>query len=178
MVRTRIRSQIEAASLICPEIAPALPLIDDEAFERRLYVEILDKFTAGMRLLAQAPQLRLFADRDVGVLVLLALSLDADDSDSMPPSGPMKLSIAALARRFRVSRTHILRMVRDAEAAGLLTRTGEKGEQVCFSPQLREGLRNLIAAMFQYVTVCATAVLPKVESFLEHDPIRLDRIMP
>ena len=163
MVRTRIRSQIEAASLICPEVAPAIAQLDNPEFERRLYIDFLDKFISGMRLLAQAPQLRLFADRDVGVLVLLALSLDADAADAMPPTGPMKLSIAALARRFRVSRTHILRMVRDAEAAGLLTRIGEKGEQVCFSPQLREGLRNLIAAMFQYLTVCATAVLPAAD---------------
>ena len=53
--------------------------------------------------------------------------------------------------------------MRDAEAAGLLARIGEKGEQVSFSPQLREGLRNLIAAMFQYVTACATAILPPAD---------------
>ena len=163
MVRTRLRSQIEAAALIFPELGPAILLMGSEDFERRFYLEILSKFNSGMRLLAPAPQLRLFADRDVGVLVLLTLSLETDASDEMPPSGPMKLSIAGLARRYRVSRTHILRMVRDAEAEGLLTRVGEKGEMVCFSPQLREGLRNLIAAMFQYLTVCATAVLPEAD---------------
>jgi DNA-binding GntR family transcriptional regulator len=65
------------------------------------------------------------------------------------------LSIAALARRFRVSRTHVLRLIRDAESAGLLIRLGEKGELVSFAPQLRQGIRDFFAAIFQLTALCA-----------------------
>jgi hypothetical protein len=161
MVRTRLRGQLEVASILCPEIAPAAARLDDPAFERLFHCRLLSQYKSGMRLLAYAPAIRLFAERDVGVLVLLALMLGAEGSESVPHEGPLPLSIAALARRFRVSRTHILRMVRDAEAAGLVSRVGERGEQLVFSPQLRADLRNLVASMYQYVTVCADAVLSR-----------------
>jgi hypothetical protein len=159
MVRTRLRSQLEVASILAPEIAPAAKGLDDPEFERLFYCRLLDQYNAGMRLLAYAPAIRLFAERDVGVLVLLSLMLGGEAAELVPPEGPMPLSIAALARRFRVSRTHILRMVRDAEAAALVSRTGAKGEQLVFSPELRADLRNLVASMYQYVTLCAAAVL-------------------
>jgi len=54
-----------------------------------------------------------------------------------------------------VSRTHVLRLVRDAEAAGLLSRVGEKGEQVAFSPKLQQALRQLFAYIFQFSALCA-----------------------
>ena len=159
MVRMRLRSQIEVASILCPEIAPSAGFLADPDFARAFHCGLLGQFNAGMRLLANAPSVRLFAERDVGVLVLFALMLDADPSQALPPEGPMPLSIAALARRFRVSRTHILRLIRDAEAAGSLSRIGDKGELVTFSPELRDGLRNLLAAMFQFVGLCAWTVL-------------------
>ena len=155
MTRSRLRAQLEAAAMICPEIAPAVERLDHPPFERRFYLQSLARFRSGMRLLTHAPVLRLFADRDVGLLVLYALMLGASASDGLPPAEPVPLSIAALSRRFRVSRTHILRLIRDAEAAGLLSRVGERGEQVRFSPELQDALRNFVAAGLQHVGVCA-----------------------
>jgi hypothetical protein len=155
MTRSRLEVQLSAAAMVCPEIAPALEQFDRPDIERFFYLQSLSRFKSGMRLLAHAPALRLFADRDVGVLVLYALMLGAPDLDEMPPAGPVPLSIAALSRRFRVSRTHILRLIRDAEAAGLLSRGGERGELVSFSPELRQGFRDFVAAGLQHVAVCA-----------------------
>ena len=159
MVRTRLRSQLEVAAMLNPEIGPAAARLDEAAFARRFHCRVLAQYNAGMRLLAHSPAIQLFAERDVGVLVLLALMLGAGPGEPVPSEGRVPLSIAALARRFRVSRTHILRMLRDAEAAGLVARVGDKGEQLVFSPHLRNDLRNLVASMYQYVTVCAAAVL-------------------
>ena len=65
----------------------------------------------------------------------------------MPPTRPVPISIAALARRFAVSRPHVLKLLRDAEAAGLITRSGDR---VLFKPALAEGARNFFATMFLY----------------------------
>ena len=50
-------------------------------------------------------------------------------------------------------------MARDAEAAGLISCVGDKGEQIVFSAELRSDLRIQVASMYQYVTVCAASVL-------------------
>jgi hypothetical protein len=155
MTGSRLRGQLEVAAMIWPEVAPALERFDDPDFARPFYLESLNRFRSGMRLLSRAPTLRLFADRDVGVLILYALMLGATGADPFPARGPVSLSIAGLSRRFRVSRTHILRLIRDAEAAGLLSREGDRGELVSFSPELQEGVRDFVAAGLQHVAICA-----------------------
>ena len=164
IARTRLRPQIAAAAMVCPQVAPAVDLFEDPEFERRMYSSLLERYDAGMRLIPHGPALRLFAERDVGVLVLFSLLLEAPASDRLSEDTPLPLSIAALARQFRVSRTHILRLIRDGETAGLLFRAGERGEQVRFSPRLLEDLSRFVAATFQYLALCAWQAMPTDET--------------
>jgi hypothetical protein len=154
-MRSRLAAEFAAIAAICPEISPAAERLGDPGFEREMAAEFLRRWRIGARFTDHAPDLRLFAERDVGVMILLALMLEADPADPLPPANPIPLSIAGLARRFRVSRTHVLRLIRDAEAAGLIIRLGEKGERICFAPRLREGLRDFFAAIFQLTALCA-----------------------
>jgi hypothetical protein len=153
--RSRLGAEFAALAMVCPEIAPAAERLGDPDFEREMAVEFLKRWRIGARFIDHAPDLRLFLERDVGIVTLFALMLEADPSEPVPPANPVPLSIAALARRFRVSRTHILRLIRDAESAGLMTRLGEKGEQIAFAPKLREAIRDFFAAMFQLTALCA-----------------------
>jgi len=157
--RARLAAQLASIVMLAPALGPAAERLGTPDFDRGLYAEFLRRFSGGARLLADAPQLRLFSERDVGMLCLFAMMLGGEPTDTIPPERPVTLSIAALARRFTVSRTHILRLVRDAEAAGLLRRQGTKGELVAFAPELRQGLRNFFAAMFQLAALCARAGL-------------------
>ena len=56
--------------------------------------------------------------------------------DVFPPRGPATIVIAAMSRRFSVSRTHIIRLLRATEAAGLIRR--DASETTVF---LKEALR-------------------------------------
>ena len=161
--RSRTAYQFASAAMVCPEIAPGVERLADPAFERQVFTEFHGRFPTRPYVVEQFPEMRLFTDRDAGVMTLFVLMLGADPSDSLPPSRPVPLSIAALARQLGVSRTHILRLVRDSEAAGLLTRIGDKGEQVAFAPRLREGLQNLVAALFQLALLCMWAAMTKTE---------------
>jgi len=155
-MRSRLQAQFAAAAVVCPEIAPAIERLGCRDFERELSLEFLKRWKLGTRFVDHAPALRLFMERDFGVMMLFVLMLEADPSDTVPPAKPIPFSIAALARRFNVSRTHILRLIRETEAAGLMSRLGAKGEQVSFSPELQEALRNLFAAMFQLSALCVS----------------------
>ena len=159
--RSRIRAQSAAVAMICPAVAHGLDRLDRPDFEREMYVEFLRRFTSARRVVDQVPELRLFTERDVGVLILYALMLGADPLEPFPTGKPVPLSIAALARQFNVSRTHVLRLIRDGERADLLSRVGEKGEQVALAPQLQEGLRAMSAAVFQIGALCLRAAMSK-----------------
>jgi hypothetical protein len=52
------------------------------------------------------------------VLFSIAFARAADDA--MPPTRPVTVSASALAKRFHVSRSHVIGMLRDAVEAGLL----------------------------------------------------------
>lgn len=154
-MRSRMRAQLTCAAMICPEVEPAIERLGSRDFERRLGLEFVRRFGQGIRLVDPASTLRLFTERDVGALVLFALALQGDPADPLPTEKPLPLSIAALARRFKVSRTHILRLVRDAESAGLVERVGDKGDRLLIGPQLAEDLRRLFVAVFRLASLCA-----------------------
>ena len=78
----------------------------------------MDHYRTGVRLLQFAPELRVFAERNGGLMILFSLVIAADLDDTMPPTRPVRVSISELARRFSVSRVHVGRLLRDAEAEG------------------------------------------------------------
>ncbi|HEY9011356.1 MAG TPA: hypothetical protein VIN06_10080 [Devosia sp.] len=118
--RARISGQIEALSIAVPEVRPALGRLGDPAFERIMAVGFAGFFLNGVRVLQHAEPIRLFAERSTGVVLLFDLLLQGWDR----PEHEIELSIADLARRYGVSRVHINRLLRDAEAAGSVERTG------------------------------------------------------
>jgi DNA-binding MarR family transcriptional regulator len=62
--------------------------------------------------------------RDAGLLIFHALMEAADTGSDFPNAGRFTISLTEIARRFGVSRTHVLRFMRDAERAGFLARDG------------------------------------------------------
>lgn len=181
MARARLAQQFAALALLRPDLAPAADALGQPEFETELYRRLGQWFIAGNRLLDPAPALRLFAERDCGMLILFALMLAGADDDLPVPTRPVPISIAGLARQFQVSRPHVLRLIRDAEAAGSLTRGGPQGETVCFSPALAQDLRALHAGVFALFAHSAAHALqaqsktdaPTIASTEAHSPAYL-----
>ena len=92
----------------------AIAGLDDPLFCRALVLAIGEGFRHGFRVLDGAPALAPFADRDGGIMVFFALLVAAEAE--RPPT------VAELARRFHLSRTHVLQILRDAMDAGLVAR--------------------------------------------------------
>jgi hypothetical protein len=89
----------------------------------------------------------------------------AREAGHFPATGRVRLSVAALAKRCRVSRTHILRILRMAEASEFLVRHGEGEMEVL--PALPDALERFYAEMFIVIAACADRSLrgsPAVET--------------
>jgi DNA-binding IclR family transcriptional regulator len=65
--------------------------------------------------------------------------------DEHPPKGPVQISVADLKKRFPVSRSHVVKLLRDAERDGLLQRAADG--QYYLTEKLREGLTYFQAAI-------------------------------
>ena len=112
-----------------------------------------EHFLAGFRFVDLVPDMRLFVDRNAGVVILGSMLLAGEADDVYPPTLPVPVSSSALSRRFGVSRAHVRRLLQDAESQGLLERLD--GDRVRFSPRLRQGANDFTAAQFLLAADCA-----------------------
>jgi hypothetical protein len=130
--------------------------LGDAGFRRALIVAMAERFLAGFRVATHAPQLGLFGERNGGMLIFASLLAAGEADDTVPPSRPVSVSIAGLARRFAVSRPHVLKLLRDAEAQGLIAR---RGNGVEIRPPLAEGAQTFFASFYLFFAACGREAL-------------------
>jgi hypothetical protein len=161
-VRQRWGAMFAAIALVLPEAAAASAALARDDFLGALVRRGMDHYRTGVRLLQFAPELRLFAERNAGLMILFSLVIAADPDDTMPPGRPVKVSISELARRFSVSRVHVGRLLRDAEAEGLIERTGSAPDAITLLPPLSRALRHAAALAFLFFAHCARAAMAEI----------------
>jgi AraC-like DNA-binding protein len=154
-ISSLLRKDLRALSEIVPSAAAILPVFDQP--------DVFDRFLAKLGngiidlIKGDAPQkafMRIFASRNSGAIILQTLLASGEDDDTFPPSRPVPASIAALARRFDTSRSHVLRMFREAEESGLMIRDVEAGT-VTIHPELGEELLDFFAVYFIALAACS-----------------------
>jgi DNA-binding transcriptional ArsR family regulator len=163
-LRQRWSAMFAAIALLKPECAEARAALDRPEFLAALVRRMVDEYRAGARALQSTPELRPFAERNAGLMILASLVLAAEPDDTMPPTRPVRISISELARRFSVSRPHVTRLLRDAAAAGLIERAGTPQEAITLLlPPLSLALRHSVAFVFLFFAHCARAALAEID---------------
>jgi hypothetical protein len=157
--RERWGAHFAAMREVLPKAASYHAAIADPAFVEAFVVALGRRFVAGLRILDQAPGLELFAERNAGMMILFSLALAGPERGPFPPADPVPLSFSALARKFSVSRKHVLTLLRDAEAQGLFMRGGAAGNEVTLLPACRDAFEMLFVTMFLYLAQCAEEAL-------------------
>jgi hypothetical protein len=157
--RERWGAHFRAMSAAIPDAAVYQASLDDPRFIKVFVLELGRRFIAGLRVLDAAPELEEIAERNAGMMIFYSLALAGRDGDAFPPRGPVPLSINALATRFSVSRKHVLTLLRDAEAQGLLARGGPANSEITLLPRGREALEVMMAGLFLYMAECAAVAL-------------------
>jgi DNA-binding FadR family transcriptional regulator len=104
--------------------------------------------------------MRLFVERNAGIMVLCSMLLSGEADDVYPPTFPIPVSSSALSRRFGVSRAHVRRLLQDAESQGLLERL--EGNRVRLLPRLSQAAGDFMALQFLLVAHCAQGALADI----------------
>lgn len=146
--RKRLGQEVEAVALIDGSVAPALAHWDDDAVFGAFMVTLGQGIVASAKVhrVREGGSLTLFSSRAGGMAIVYNLMMTGDPDDAFPPA-KVRFSLAELARRCRLSRTHILRTIRSAEATGFLTRGAREGESE-LSPAMREDISLFYAIFF------------------------------
>jgi DNA-binding MarR family transcriptional regulator len=152
--RDRWTCVAETVRVVMPDAADAFALGDTE-FEAAYIRRTAGYFLDGFRIIDVAPELQLFLDRNAGVMILFSMMLAGETADTIPPTRPIALSISGIAGRFGVSRVHVRTLLRDAETAGLIERTGENSGSIMIRPELANAARIFFASMILFVAHCA-----------------------
>lgn len=139
--RERWRTMLNTLALVMPEEGErGLRHLDDPVFLAAFVRALLEPLRGGWRPSYEIPAIAQFAERDGGLLIALALF-------GIGLTG-QPLSISQLARSFRISRSHVVGIVQDAAAAGLLRRVEEQGGRgpgVLPQPALIEAMEHFVA---------------------------------
>lgn len=160
--RDRWRRQLAIIATLLPEGRQGLEAMDRPGFTAAYSAAQASQFFSGFRPIDYGPPLELFADRNCGFMILSSLIVSGDPDDTAVPSRPVPLSISALARRFGVSRPHVIALLRDAEAKGLLERIGPNGAEVRLSRSLAEATEGFFAAVYLFNARCVRDTLAEI----------------
>ncbi len=159
MQTDRWRRLLGALALLEPLAEAVIARLDETAFREDLTRAMVSRFIGGMRPLEHAPALQLFVSRDGGLMIAFQLLLSGAPDDVFPPEQLLNVAVAALGRQFHVSRAHVLKLLRDAEAEGLLQRVPGAQGGVRMLPPLAEALSDFLAAAFVILRASAREAL-------------------
>lgn len=154
--RDRMTIELHAAVLVDPRIQPVLDQIDvPDVFPTLMSVIGQDAVNAARNPRPDAVAIDRLSMRAAGMLIMFHLMAAADDGGAFPPVGEAEVSISELAKRYEVSRSHVLTVLRDAEGFGLIHRAAENRWRL--EPQLGEVFRTFYAVLYMGIIKAARA---------------------
>ena len=156
--RRRMIAHFETAALVAPEVAAALPRLasDEVAQQATVALGLLLSTRPELNRNPGGPLRQIFIARDGGMRMLQHLILRQPQvRPRLLDAAP--LSRAALSRRYGVSRTHVNRLLSDAQAAGALRLEGRGG--VVFSETFCDEYEAYIAGTLQVCRLIAQGIV-------------------
>ncbi|THD60952.1 hypothetical protein [Phenylobacterium sp.] len=156
--RERLVGALEATAIVAPEVAEALPRLKSDTVARQAAtaVGMLLNFRPELNRNPGGPLRQIFIARDGGMRMLqhLMVRQPAQRGRLMETA---RLSRAELARRYGVSRTHVNRLLDDAQAAGALTLPA--ADRVEFSSAFSDEVEAFFGGVMQVNRVVARTLM-------------------
>lgn len=156
--KERLRAEISATMLLSPQAEDGLKAFADERFFASYMRVVLWLIHAYRTTVANTPDVEFFYERHGGMLVLHDMITASENALELLP---VAISVSAMSKRFRISRVHILKLLRDAHSEELVTWNAGRRE-VTFSPSFVLSLKRYFGAIFTSTIYCTSLALQKL----------------
>ena len=133
------RRQMVSLSYVVPQTLTVAERIEDPEIFKAIVLDVCNGLADAARR-GDTTILSPIEARNGGIGIIYRLCVSGQPDDVFPPRRPVPLSINALASEFQVSRPHVRKLLRDAEAAGLVRR-----DEAASTIALEESFRKAIA---------------------------------
>jgi DNA-binding MarR family transcriptional regulator len=158
----RLAFTLEAIANLLPEGAKALAELRSPDFLTCFVSHVARVYLSGFYYVDHVPEMKLFFERNAGVVVLFSIMLAGEAGDTFPPRGRVTILPATLARQFGVSRSHVRRMVQEAINAGLLERDEAQPDGYRLLPALHAAFARITALYILHNAHAARAALAEI----------------
>jgi DNA-binding MarR family transcriptional regulator len=128
--------------ILFPDPGYAPIMTRNPTFQLKQRLVSRDLFALGAQILAGNPIMMLFQGRDAGVMILLKMRQLAARQGG---AEPLKVSYSDLGGRFGVSRTHVRKLLLEAEQMQLVRLTKAGGQFVELMPRLVQAFDRFVA---------------------------------
>ena len=140
--KSRVRGDMECLSLISEVGAHGLRALARPGYFEH-YMRVVGRGLAQVANFHNA-RVEFFSERNTGLLLLF--DLVANNAAALE-SKPVSLSIAQLSRQFEASRTHVLRLLRDADREGLIAWKPQE-RHITLQPRMVRAIKSYFAFLF------------------------------
>jgi len=160
--RLMTRQRMTASRILEPALDRVIERLDDpKVLETVFRLQGGGMFHVATTIDQSNRFLNIFLHRHAGMQLLHTIVMSADPDDEIPP---VPITIATIARRLNVSRTHVKRVLSAAEKAGLLS-GADTGVLVLTEP-MRFALRYVLAtSLMSNIIVASKVVRARPELF-------------
>lgn len=147
--RRRLRIELGSAALVVDGLNDVLARLDEPEVFRTLVAELgQEVIHAARNPRADLDPINKLSVRTAGILILWDIIRAAEQPGALFASeAEVEISVAALAKRYQVSRSHVLSILRDLSEAGYLERLSRDGLWL-LKPELREALLTFFAIIY------------------------------
>ena len=142
--------------ILFPDPGYAPIMTRDPVFQLKQRLVSRDLFALGARILTGNPIMMLFQGRDAGVMILLKMRQLAARQGG---AEPLKVSYSDLGGRFGVSRTHVRKLLLEAEQMNLVRLTKAGSQFVELMPQLVLAFDRFVADAMSGHDLCYNLAL-------------------
>jgi DNA-binding transcriptional ArsR family regulator len=161
--RRRLRIELGAASMVIDGVDRVLSRLDDpQVFATLMSVMGAEVIHAARNPRSDIDPINQLSVRTAGILLLWDIVKSAEQPGALFGSeAEVEISVAALARRYQVSRSHVLSILRDLTEAGYLERLSRDGLW-----RLKPALREALLTFFGIIYLGVSRVTAQAEALL------------
>jgi len=149
-----------AMALVMEEGGIGLANLERADFMPAFVRKVCESRYHGFRLVNSVPEIKTFFNQHAGTPILLYMMVNGRKTSARTVE--TSVSVSRLSKQFRVSRSHVRKVLGEAEAAGFIQRSGVDDLPTVMLPEWIDTVEKLYAAVFLHFAACIRSALEEI----------------